>query len=413
MKRTLFFLYGVACHVMFLGVYGWMAAFVGGFSLGGRIPTIDTPPRPGEPLFVSLAVNVLLAAIFGVQHSVMARPTFKKWWTRFVPQPIERATYVLASNLCVMLMLWQWRPMGGVVWDVTPTGVRVALHALFAIGWLGVPLVSLLINHFDLFGTRQVWLHLRGKRCEDLPFRTPGAYAVVRHPLYVGWLVAFWATPTMTAAHLAFAVLLSAYIFIAIPFEERNLVEHFGEKYVEYRRRVGGLVPRLWGGSRLDLRVLRDVAWWSWTIILGLLVTHFATGRDEAVVAATVLCGGLAIVDLVLRRCDIEAIGVQVRLCYTVLLVIGLAPGFEWVHVMQLCGTAIRITVGYCLLERELRLMPWNWSERLTVRSAWQIFVARPCGGIVAFGEADPNDRVPCGFGVRSEAGAEPIVAAC
>jgi protein-S-isoprenylcysteine O-methyltransferase Ste14 len=402
MKRLLFFLYGVANHAMFLGVYAWMAAFVGGFSLGGRIPTIDSPPRPGEPIAVALGVNVLLAALFGVQHSVMARPTFKRWWTQFVPSEIERATYVLASNLCVALLLWQWRPLGGVVWDVANPAGRVALHARFALGWLGVPLVSLMINHYDLLGTRQVWLYLRGKKYQDLPFRTPGAYRVLRHPLYVAWLTAFWSTPTMTAAHLAFAVLLSAYIFIAIPFEERNLVEHFGEKYVEYRRRVGGLIPRLWaerGGPRVDLGVFRDVAWWSWALTLGLLIAKFATHRDEAIVVATVLCAGLAVVDLVLRRGDIEALGVQIRLFYAVLLVIGLAPGMAWVHAIQLGGTALRVTVGYCLMERALRLLPWNRIERLTWRSAAQIMAARPCGGIVAFGEPSGDAVVPCAIG--------------
>jgi len=145
------------------------------------------------------------------------------------------------------LLLWQWQPIGGVVWDVTGPAARSALWALFAVGWLMVPGVSLLINHFDLFGTRQVWLHLRGQAYSDLPFRTPLLYRLVRHPLYVGWMLAFWATPTMTIAHLLFAVLTTAYMLIAIPFEERNLIAHFGENYVEYRRRTGGLIPRLTG----------------------------------------------------------------------------------------------------------------------------------------------------------------------
>ena len=247
MQPRLFFLYGVACHAMFLGVYAWMAAFVGNLGFGW-IPTIDGP-REGS-LAGALVVNVMLITLFGVQHSVMARPTFKRWWTQFVPQPIERSTYVLASNLVVALLMWQWRPMGGVVWDVQHPAGRWALHGLFAVGWLMVPAVSLLINHFDLFGTRHVWLHLRGRAYEDLPFRTPLAYRFVRHPLYVGWMIAFWATPTMTVAHLVFAIGMTAYILIAIPFEERNLVEHFGERYERYRRNVGGLIPRLSGGGR-------------------------------------------------------------------------------------------------------------------------------------------------------------------
>jgi protein-S-isoprenylcysteine O-methyltransferase Ste14 len=249
MQRKLFFLYGVAAHVMFLGVYAWMAAFVGNFGFG-LIPTIDGP-RNGS-ILTAIVIDFGLIALFGVQHSVMARPTFKKWWTQFVPQPIERSTYVVISNLLMMLLMWQWRPIGGIVWDVTHPVGRTSLHALFALGWLMVPAVSLMINHFDLFGTRQVWLHLSGREYANLPFRTPLMYRIVRHPLYVGWMIAFWATPTMTLTHLLFAAGLTAYIFVAIPFEERNLVEHFGEDYRAYRRRVGGLVPRVELSRKLD-----------------------------------------------------------------------------------------------------------------------------------------------------------------
>jgi len=245
-QRKLFFVYGVASHALFLLVYAWMAVFVGNLGFG-YVPTIDGAPTTS--VATAIGIDVLLIAIFGVQHSVMARPTFKRWWTRFVPEPIERATYVLASNIVVALLLWQWRSIGGVVWDVTHPAARWALHGLFAFGWLMVPAVSLLINHFDLFGTRQVWLHLRGHSYQNLPFRTPMIYRYLRHPLYVGWLIAFWATPTMTIAHFVFAAGMTAYILIAIPFEERNLVEHFGEKYDRYRRSVGGLIPRI---SRAD-----------------------------------------------------------------------------------------------------------------------------------------------------------------
>jgi methanethiol S-methyltransferase len=243
MARKLMFAYGVSCHILFLVVYAWMAAFVGNLGIG-FIPTLDSPRGDGS-LAAAIAINTLLIAAFGVQHSVMARPTFKRWWTRFVPQPMERSTYVLFSNVLMILLMWYWRPIGGVVWDVTQPSLRIALHGLFAFGWLAIPLVSLMINHFDLFGTRQVWLHLRGKSYTNDPFRTPMAYRFVRHPLYVGWLIAFWATPTMTAAHLVFAAGMTAYILIAIPLEERNLVEHFGEKYEDYRRNVGGLIPKL------------------------------------------------------------------------------------------------------------------------------------------------------------------------
>jgi methanethiol S-methyltransferase len=241
MQRLIFFVYGVACHLLFLGVYGCLAAFVGNWSFG-FLPTIDGLPVGSTA--ASVVIDVALIAAFGLQHSVMARPAFKARWTRLVPEPIERSTYVLVSCLMVILLIWQWRPLGGVVWEVThPVGAGI-LRGLFALGWLAIPLVSLMIDHFDLFGTRQVWLHLVGREYEPRPFRTPAAYRFVRHPLYVGWLVAFWATPTMTISHLAFAGLLTAYILIAIPFEERDLVTHFGERYARYRRSVGALLPR-------------------------------------------------------------------------------------------------------------------------------------------------------------------------
>ena len=253
MRRSIFFVYGVGCHALFLLTYAWMAAFVGNFDFG-LLPTIDGPPSASPS--ASLLIDVLLVAAFAVPHSVMARPAFKRWWTRFVPEPIERSTYVLVSCLLMILLLWQWRPLGGVVWEVASPAGRWALHGLFAAGWLMVPAVSLLINHFDLFGTRQVWLHLRGRPYSHLPFRTPLVYRLIRHPLYVGWMLAFWAAPTMTVSHLLFAALTTAYILIAIPFEERNLVEHFGEEYVEYRRRVGALVPRFdWRAGRPEMEL--------------------------------------------------------------------------------------------------------------------------------------------------------------
>jgi protein-S-isoprenylcysteine O-methyltransferase Ste14 len=244
MRRVIFFVYGVACHAMFLGVYAWMALFVGNF---GPVPGIDGPATGSVAR--SLAIDVLLVAAFGLQHSIMARPGFKRLWTRFVPQPIERSTYVLVSNLLMALLIWQWRPIEGTVWSVThPVGAAV-LHGLFALGWLMVPAVSLLIDHFDLFGTRQVWLHLRKVPYTPKPFRAPGAYRWVRHPLYVGWLTAFWATPTMTWSHFVFSGLFTAYILIAIPLEERDLIRHLGQAYESYRRSVGALFPRF--GSRM------------------------------------------------------------------------------------------------------------------------------------------------------------------
>jgi protein-S-isoprenylcysteine O-methyltransferase Ste14 len=183
----------------------------------------------------------------------MARPAFKRWWTQFVPQPVERSTYVLASSLALILLYWQWRPLGGIVWSVEdPTG-RFVLVGLAATGWATVLATTFLINHFDLFGLRQVWLHLRGRPYTPLAFRTPGPYRVVRHPLYVGWLLAFWATPTMGAAHLVFALGTTAYILMAIRWEERDLVAAHPE-YAAYRERVGMLFPRADGPAPTPVR---------------------------------------------------------------------------------------------------------------------------------------------------------------
>lgn len=242
MKRILFFVYGVACHGLFLGVFAYMAAFFGGF----LVPkTVDS--GLSGPVASAVAVNLLLVGLFGLQHSVMARPGFKEVWTRLVPRPIERSTYVLISCLVTALLIWQWRPIDAVVWEVQNPVGRAICWALFAAGWLMVPTVSLMINHFDLFGTRQVWLHLRGKPYTPLPFRTPLLYARVRHPLYIGWALAFWATPTMTWGHVLLAGTLTAYMLVAVVFEERDLVEVFGQHYVEYARRVPRFVPRFKG----------------------------------------------------------------------------------------------------------------------------------------------------------------------
>jgi len=237
-KRIAFFAYGTISYAIFLGTFLYALGFVGNF---GVPRTLDG--APAESLALALAVDAGLLALFAVQHSVMARRWFKDWWTRFVPRPLERSTYVLFSSLALLLLFWQWRPLGGVVWSVESQAGRVVLWALFAFGW-GLVLVStFLINHFDLFGLRQVWLYLLGRPYTALHFGTPGPYRLVRHPLYVGWLFAFWATPTMAAAHLLFSVATTAYILLAIQFEERDLAREHGESYEEYRRAVPMLVP--------------------------------------------------------------------------------------------------------------------------------------------------------------------------
>lgn len=241
MKKILFLGYGVFCHALFLATFALLAGFVGNL----LVPkTMDSPVSEGS-IAAAVAVDLLLLAAFAVQHSVMARPAFKRLWTRMVPTPIERSTYVLVSCLVTLLLVWQWRPIPLVLWQVEhPAGWWLTM-SLFAAGWLAVPAVSLMINHFDLFGTRQVWLYFKGKDYTPLPFRTPLAYAWVRHPLYLGWALAFWATPTMTVGHLLFAGVLTAYMAIAAVVEERDLVEVYGQTYEDYRRRVAMFVPGL------------------------------------------------------------------------------------------------------------------------------------------------------------------------
>jgi protein-S-isoprenylcysteine O-methyltransferase Ste14 len=231
--------YGLVSYALFLATFVYACGFVG--NLG--TPTALDGQRT-DPLWLALTVNLVLLGLFALQHSGMARPAFKRWLTRYIPEPAERSTYVLLSSVAMLLIFWQWRPLGGVVWEVTSPAGRAALYGLFASGWLLVLVTTFLINHFDLFGLRQVWLYFRGEERRPLPFTTPGPYRMVRHPLYVGWLIAFWATPTMTAAHLLFAVVCTLYILVAIQLEERDLSAYHPE-YDEYRKQVPMLLPRL------------------------------------------------------------------------------------------------------------------------------------------------------------------------
>jgi protein-S-isoprenylcysteine O-methyltransferase Ste14 len=237
MSRVMVFVYGLLAYVAFFATYLYAAGFVGNL----LVPkSLDSAPT--APLAAALLINAGLLGLFATQHSIMARPWFKRHLTRLLPDAAERSTYVLASSLALILLFWQWSPLGGVVWDIQNPAGRALMYTAFAFGWLLVLVTTFLINHFDLFGLRQVWFYLRGREYRPLPFVTPGPYRLVRHPLYVGWLFAFWATPTMTATHLLFAVATTAYILIAIRLEERDLADVYPE-YERYRQRVPMLVP--------------------------------------------------------------------------------------------------------------------------------------------------------------------------
>ena len=239
MSRFLALLYGAACYSIFLATFLYAIAFVAGIGVPKHIDN-GAP----APFLTALGIDLALLGLFAVQHSGMARPAFKRWWTQFVPAPIERSSYVLASSLVLALLLWQWRPLPPLIWNVENGFARVALYALSALGWLLLLSSTFLINHFDLFGLRQVWLHARQRQAMDEPFVTRAFYRIVRHPLMLGFLIAFWATPTMSLGHLLFALMTTAYIVIAVKFlEERDLIALYGDTYRDYQRRVPMLLP--------------------------------------------------------------------------------------------------------------------------------------------------------------------------
>lgn len=249
--RVLFLVYGVVAYLLFLATFLYAIAFVGGFAPRA----LDGPPT--TPFWTAVAIDLGLLSIFAIQHSVMARRWFKAWLTQTVPWAIERSTYVLCASLALDLMYWQWQPLGGVVWDVEHPVARGLLWALFAAGWLQVLVMTFYINHFDLFGLRQVWLHAMGRHYTHVHFATPAPYRVVRHPLYLGFIIAFWATPTMTVTHLMFALATTAYIVVAIQFEERDLAHEHGASYLNYRRAVPMLIPGA-GGRPEELKASRQ-----------------------------------------------------------------------------------------------------------------------------------------------------------
>ena len=240
MKRIVAFAYGIVGYSMFVATLLYAIGFLGNF---GVPKSIDSGLEGS--ILTALAIDGALLALFALQHSIMARPWFKRAWTHIVPEPVERSTYVLFSSLALLLVFWQWRPIGGVVWRISSGIGETVMLGFFGAGLLIVLLSTFLINHFDLFGLRQVYLYMMGRRYTQLEFRTPFFYRYVRHPLYVGWLLTFWSAPVMTAAHLFFAAMTTAYILAAIQFEEADLITMHGEKYRRYRNHVPMIIPAL------------------------------------------------------------------------------------------------------------------------------------------------------------------------
>ena len=238
LKKVAVVTYGAVAYMSFAAALLYFMGFMANFAVPKGIDTGET-----GPLVPSLAINIALVALFGLQHTVMARPGFKEVWTKLVPKPIERSTYVIATFLVMALMFWQWRPIPFVVWRFDSTAGQVAMQTLYWGGYAVVALATFMINHFDLFGLRQVYMFARGERYRHLPFQTKGFYNYTRHPLMAGWLLTFWATPVMTVGHMVFAAAATGYILIALVYEERDLIRFHGTRYEDYKRQVNAFLP--------------------------------------------------------------------------------------------------------------------------------------------------------------------------
>ena len=246
-KRTLGLFFGLSAYLIFLMSFLYAIGFVGNFIVPRAI---DGVPR--VPLSIALAINAALLGLFAVQHSVMARPAFKRWWTQYVPRLLERSVYTLFSSLALIALFFMWEPMGGFLWQVESQVVRCLIHTCYALGWIIVLVSTFQINHFDLFGIRQSWAYFRDAEYTPLKFVTPGFYRYVRHPLYVGWFIVFWASPEMSAAHFFFAVMTTAYILIAVHWEERDL-ENELPQYARYKKQVPRFIPQFALRSRTSI----------------------------------------------------------------------------------------------------------------------------------------------------------------
>ena len=246
MSRALTMLFAIICYAIFFATFLYLIVFVGDFSFAGR--TVDVGAE--APPLTAAIIDIVLIALFGLQHSIMARPAFKAKWTRIVPPPVERSIFVLAASIMLMILFIGWRPIGLIVWNVTNPPLQMLIWAIFWVGWVTVLISTFLINHFELFGLQQAWFNIRGREGEKPELKQPLFYRWVAHPMMSGFFLAFWAAPEMTAGHLLLALGMSIYILIALRHEERDLTELFGDDYRRYRSGVGMLIPRFGGRRR-------------------------------------------------------------------------------------------------------------------------------------------------------------------
>lgn len=242
MKRTIALIFGSINYLFFLATFLYLIVFVSFGDILEILPKSLDSTRQNS-IILAIAIDILLVGLFGLQHSVMARPAFKRWWKKYIAKYLERSIYVLLASIALCILFWQWQPLGGIVWNVENTAAKYILYSLSAIGWIIVLKSTFLIDHFDLFGMRQVYLYFRQQEYQSLEFETKGLYKYVRHPLMLGFLIAFWFTPKMTVSHLIFAVAMTVYIFLGVYLEERDLIKEHGKNYRKYQQQVAAIFP--------------------------------------------------------------------------------------------------------------------------------------------------------------------------